>query len=44
MPLSRVGQLLSAYFNEPVKEYLRVLSEIKNGGELTSEEVCKIET
>ena len=44
MPLSRVEQLLNAYFNEPMKEYLRVLSEIKASGGLTSEEVNKIET
>lgn len=44
MPLNRIEQLLNAYFNEPMKEYLRLLSEIKDSGGLTSEEVHKIES
>ena len=42
MPNSRIDDLLNAYFNRPVKEYAKAVTEIKGSGGLTSEEVNAI--
>ncbi len=42
MPNTRIDDLLNAYFNRPVKEYAKAVTEIKGSGGLTPEEVSAI--
>jgi hypothetical protein len=44
MALERVAKLIKAYYHFPLKEYAEIVSQIRNSGGLTNEEVKAIKT